>query len=153
MEILTGNGLVRGIAMEQDGHCLFAAVVNQMHPDIDVSSDQFKRHISKYRKISADYIRGNRKQMKVQLEYAVKSAQNSLYSSQKTLKGKIDAYIRNLEKGSEWGGAECLEALANRLNVEIIIYQERILHVTTDTALSYSFKPKNEVGMETIGLI
>lgn len=121
LTVLTGEGTVLAIAMEQNGNCLFTAVVHQMCPDLEINSERFIEMANSYRQICATEMRKNLSKYKESIKEDLTA--NPQYT-QKTQKGKIDAYLRNIKSGNEWGGYSALVALSVCLKVSIKVLNE-----------------------------
>ncbi|KAK3910327.1 Putative ubiquitin thioesterase L96, partial [Frankliniella fusca] len=118
--VLTGEGQVRVVPMRGDGSCLLTAILNQVNPEM--SSDELKVAASDLRKEVVKYIKKNMSDFRNAILMGVE-ASAGMYQ-QKTAKGRIDAYLRNLEKGLEWGGYETLVACSKIKEVSIKVLQE-----------------------------
>lgn len=101
------------------------------------------------------HIKANLKDFKEQLRFNIQAENNRLKTyAQRTEKGKIDAFLRNLQNGTEWGGPESLTALARHLQIKINVYQEVIPGVTdADTGLKYKFEPEDQSAKKEISIV
>ncbi|KAK3929725.1 Deubiquitinase OTUD6B [Frankliniella fusca] len=118
--VQTGDGLVNVATMRGDGNCLFTAIVHQMNPKI--SGEDLHNEGMTLRQQVVDHIKSNLPDYKLTILDSIDIS--TVQYKQKTPKGKIDAFLRNLSNGIEWGGYETLVACSRLKGIEIKVLQE-----------------------------
>lgn len=118
--------------MEGDGDCLFAAIVNQLYPQILLFSADFKKCIQELRATASDFLKQNKS--KETVRQSLKATLKVLKSKykQKREDSKIQAFLKDLKNGNVWGGDESIWALAQAENLKINVFVEASTKFTVE---------------------
>ncbi len=114
--------MVEVLPMKSDGKCMTYALMHQLQPESLSCPEKFKEESDRLRKDAVSYIKRNLSDFKTTILMSVQ--ESTLEYRQKTPKGKIDGFLRNLETGKEWGGYETLVACSKLKEVQIKVMQE-----------------------------
>lgn len=120
MDVTTDSGgdLYWLLRIPGDGDCLFGSIANQLY-GVNPNDESFKPHSLYLRDVAVTDIQLHPDVYYEDLEaMACELIEGSAAPVQKVL-----AYIERLRSPGYWGGAECISALANFLNVVIVVYQ------------------------------
>lgn len=123
MEVMQYDGgavLVR--VTERDGHCLFSAIVNQMH-HTDVRSREHYREIWETRRLVVEHITKNMQAFHDILMAHITDPDIIIPGN--TEAEKINAFLRNLATTAEWGGVETIIAASQMWHKRIDVFNER----------------------------
>lgn len=114
----SGAILVRRIP--GDGHCLFAALVNQFY-GFPLESTEHSQAVRQLRSDVADYLREDLERFTPGIIYAIQE------ESRKDIvvhEGLIREFLEKLEKGNMWGGEETIVAVSELWRCKIEVYEE-----------------------------
>nr|XP_029725342.1 uncharacterized protein LOC115265206 [Aedes albopictus] len=114
MDVTTDSGgdLYWLLRIPGDGDCLFGSIANQLY-GVNPNDESFKPHSLYLRDVAVTEIQLHPDVYYEDLEaMACELIEGSAAPVQKVL-----AYIERLRSPGYWGGAECISALANFLNV------------------------------------
>ncbi|KAK3922202.1 Deubiquitinase OTUD6B [Frankliniella fusca] len=134
--VVTGEGPVSVFVIKSNGACLFLAVAHQLQPSNDW--DDLSTRAAILRTQSTDFIKKNLSKFRDVLLSNISDMPGRY--PQKTEKGRLGAYIRHLEKETEWGGHECIIALNHILQREIHVLQEVRSEPSDASTLKFSLE-------------
>lgn len=112
------------IPMKPNGSCFYNAIVHQLHPSIELNSDEFETNVMKLRRECVAYIETNFDYFRRQLENRVFEEEfQDMSRSELDLKCK-NFLLNELPKSTCWGGCESIIAVSDLKSINILIFNE-----------------------------
>lgn len=101
-----------------DGNCLFGSIAHQLY-GVSPNDESFKGYCLQLRAAAISEIED-----KMDVYYGhLATIANEVITEHVATHDKVLVYLSKLKTSGYWGGAECISAIANRLNVVVIVYQ------------------------------
>ncbi|XP_063238633.1 uncharacterized protein LOC134540087 [Bacillus rossius redtenbacheri] len=120
--VVTRSETVLVMRMPWEEDSLFAALAHQIY-EPPVGSSDHMMYTSMVRMLAVRYLRSNRERYWDQILEAVEN-QGSRYPGVSTEEWKVERYLGDLGRPGFPGGAECLCAVADALDMDVLVYVE-----------------------------